>query len=290
MFARVVASDDEAQEIRLQVADGAMVTVTGKSLQTLRSAHVLSIREARRLDLTTPLTIHISQRRTAWAALLLAASRSESTLIDISPAVAKTPEDLCSTISLSLPSALPTAFTVRSSEDAQVADAINELIKTAMSLGQDLQEADKGQPAGEGSRDQPELIPPSLPVELRDAVHVDPLVKKGFWWLSKNLSDPTRSEWLTQEIKLRGSSELKTLVRALVPTVEKVGRKPLFDEKVDLPLVLKGLGSFKLTPVEIGVLQMDLSTMEAQARWWRGPKLDPVPEDDPDDAQGLFLT
>jgi hypothetical protein len=290
MSARVAESDEETQVIRLQVADGVTVTVTGKGLQTLRPAHVLSIREARRLDLKTPLTIHISQKRTAWASLLLAAGRSGSTPVDISPDVARTPEDLCSSIVLSLPSALPTAFTARASEDAQVAAAFDELIKTALSSSQDLQEAEKGQPAVDGLRDQPKLIPPSLPVELRDLVQVDPLVKRGFWWLSRNLSDPKTSEWLTQEFELRSSSGLNTLVQALVPTVEKVGRKPLFDEKEDLPLVLKGLGSFKLTPVEVGAVRQELSLMEAQARWWRAPNFVPVLEGDPDDSQGPSLS
>jgi hypothetical protein len=186
---------------------------------------------------------------------------------------------------LSLPSALPTAFTVQPSEDAQVAAAFDELMKMALSSSQDPQEVEKGQPAVEVLRDQRKVIPPSLPVELRDAVQVDPLVKKGFWWLSKNLSDPTTSEWLTQEIELRSSSGLRTLAQALRPTVEKVGRKPLFQEKEDLPLVLNGLGSFKLTPVELRTIRQELSLMEAQARWWRGPKLGSVPEDDPNDAQ-----
>lgn len=86
-FARIL---EKATAGRLNVAhaDGAPATIDLARFPYIRSAHSISIREARRAPEDATLLIEVSTERFAWSAALLAADRGKNAVIQIDPSVA----------------------------------------------------------------------------------------------------------------------------------------------------------------------------------------------------------
>ncbi|MFL9826145.1 MobA/MobL family protein [Rhodoplanes sp. SY1] len=93
--------------IRVEIGDGLVRNVKLDKFPSVRSAHALSIREARYAPKTASLVVELTSHRSAWAALLLAADRAGSAVARIDPAVATDVAGLIAAAAASLPAPLP---------------------------------------------------------------------------------------------------------------------------------------------------------------------------------------
>jgi hypothetical protein len=270
----VAGCDPASRLVELRLATGEITKVKGRCAATLNPAYAFSIREAYFLkDREAPMTIYITRQSKAWAALLLATSRLGKTQIKVSPLLAKSSQELCTSIESSLPSALSTSFTVRASVDAQASKALDELlVRVSSDLAQQGGAIDS---SGVEEFPRPDL--PTAPfhisafsIKLRDLFQEDDAIKNGLTWLCQHLADPATSKILIQKINSKGSSGLRALVQALVPHTGKSGRRLLFSDDVDLPHTLKGLESLELAPFELHTLRQDLRMLPYEARQWNG--------------------
>jgi hypothetical protein len=79
----------------------------------VRSAHAISIREARQTPKDAKLLIEVTSRQHAWSTALLAASRADSAVVHIDPSVAKNLEEWIAAVASSKPTPLLTDLAAR---------------------------------------------------------------------------------------------------------------------------------------------------------------------------------
>ena len=120
LLAKVVEIDLERNTIRFLLPDGETETIALNRCPHIRLAYAISIREARRIKEACRLRIEITDRRYAWAALVLAAVQHQSPSIIVDPQVAGDVTALIATVRTSLPGAIPHDLTHRPDPDAEV--------------------------------------------------------------------------------------------------------------------------------------------------------------------------
>lgn len=86
----------------------------------VRSAHAISIREARQTPQDTKLLIEVLTRQHAWSATLLAANRADNAVIHIDPSVAKNSEEWIAAVASSKPTPLVTDLVARTDPVAEL--------------------------------------------------------------------------------------------------------------------------------------------------------------------------
>ncbi|MCW5691664.1 MAG: MobA/MobL family protein [Pseudolabrys sp.] len=100
--------------------NGVAATLDLKAFPHVRSAHVISVREARQAPKAASMLIAATTRQHAWSTALLAASRAEQVIVHVDPAVARNLTEWTAAVALSKPAPLVTDFTARDDPLAEV--------------------------------------------------------------------------------------------------------------------------------------------------------------------------
>lgn len=133
-FAKVVdgRSPDTVEVIH---PDGVGATLDLRRFPHVRSAHAITIREARHAPRDAKLLIEATTRQHAWSVALLLADRARHAFIHVDPSVAKSLDEWIAAVARSKPAPLVTELTLRDNPDAQL-NVLMHRVSIAMSTAE----------------------------------------------------------------------------------------------------------------------------------------------------------
>lgn len=237
----VVGSDEKR---RIDLKNGAAI----------RSAAVLSIREARILFADAKLAVLATDPRRLWSALLLVAMRGQNARLHVDPKLARNKDELVEVAQLSLPGALPHHRALRRDPDTQAGKTLLEI------------------------RDSFEVLPDTTPVEIKPPRPInatedvrrlfanDSIARTGYKLLYDYVGphNADRIENTSRALGLYRNELTRTVIRFLAG----VERKSLRDQNMsfDLPSELEEIEPQRWDYLDVYQLKTDLQCLTIPGR------------------------
>lgn len=270
-LAQVIESSADGQTMRIRLVDGSTMAID-PNRHPVRPAFAIGVREARRAPPASRLAIELTQRKYAWAALLLAASReSARATVRVDPTVARDVEELSRVVRGTLPAALPIelipiddleAIVASTLQGAELEDWIEYLPEPEVPPVASSPEVRQTSPAPRISSRTNSLIPTTLHPDLRSTL-ARAVCEPGLLRLSAALArhNPERQRVADRLLQLcEADSPTRQLIDALIRPDDQAQRRDRLAE-LDLPNALVDEAPRRWGHWQLYECSIDLRTM-----------------------------
>jgi hypothetical protein len=286
---RFVGILPEGCRILISHSGGHLEEIDLKRFPHLRRAAAISIRQAYYAPANARLKIELTTSRYAWASLLLAVRRAETSKLWIHPSVARDADELLSVVRRSIPSALSSELVSLTDPEAELTRLLEQTSQAfpSHSPGPQIEMEKFPLPDNAAHSDGPWPYVPK-DTSRSNAIRAEPIktqipremLHEKIWEILASTADgqdvvnqleawaasENRDETFGRLVELYNGKPMEAVVRAFMNPTEPAERPD--EEEMDEPLDLMDARPREWSAFELGQFRYDIETFDWQFRRW----------------------